>query len=333
MSLLKVYMDPSNKKDPAFLATELSIFFSVTVPSISLKDYVHRVIKYSSCDVGTIMIGAVYILRFILRINMTLNLFNIHRLLITSFTIARKYSEDRSFSNRFMAGVGGVPKAELNEMEVLMLEYLDFDLGVCSTMFEGFCKEAVNVHLQLTGYETSILSSSADSEEGEEHPHASSQQPFLAPQECNGCDDIEVKSDTALLTTASGRRFSGVLKLNNFRSFDYDTKLANSTELVEKEWMKDGRKRDSFAEDSKKEEKERFYLEEESEAEEEEEEDGFCDEDVDDDDDELEFTADSEIGHHCTLRKVKVLLEQMKVEEEKERFTSKQSTSQCLPCQ
>jgi hypothetical protein len=55
---------------------------------------------------------------------------NVHRLVITGVVVAIKFFDDKYYSNGFYAKVGGVSRAELNLLELELLQLLDFNAYV-----------------------------------------------------------------------------------------------------------------------------------------------------------------------------------------------------------
>jgi hypothetical protein len=58
-----------------------------------------------------------------------------YRLLLVSCVVAAKYLSDEFATNSYYARVGGIGLEEINILEHLFLEYLDFDLSIDSEVF------------------------------------------------------------------------------------------------------------------------------------------------------------------------------------------------------
>jgi len=63
-------------------------------------------------------------------LNMRIDSFNIHRLIISGVTVASKLFSDTFFTNTRYAKVGGLPVAELNNLELEFLHLNNFDLYI-----------------------------------------------------------------------------------------------------------------------------------------------------------------------------------------------------------
>lgn len=61
-----------------------------------------------------------------------LDSYNIHRLIITAFTVATKFSQDIYFTNKRYAKVGGISDNELNKLELVFLDLLSWERLSCS---------------------------------------------------------------------------------------------------------------------------------------------------------------------------------------------------------
>ena len=61
---------------------------------------------------------------------MVINTSAMYRLLLVAATVAAKYFDDEYHPNSWYCRVGGLPIREMNELELLFLEYIDFDLFI-----------------------------------------------------------------------------------------------------------------------------------------------------------------------------------------------------------
>ncbi|RLN44062.1 hypothetical protein BBJ28_00025196, partial [Nothophytophthora sp. Chile5] len=71
----------------------------------------------------------------------------VHRVLITSVVLAAKFFDDHYFNNAYYAKVGGVPCAEMNELEVEYLLLLNFSLHVSSETYARYYNELANHYM------------------------------------------------------------------------------------------------------------------------------------------------------------------------------------------
>lgn len=81
-------LQASKKKDV------VTIFHGSRVPSLSIRQYIERIFKYSSCSHSCFVVAYIYIDRFLQQLNAYLTSLNAHRLLITSIMIASKFIDD-----------------------------------------------------------------------------------------------------------------------------------------------------------------------------------------------------------------------------------------------
>jgi hypothetical protein len=123
----------------------LSKFHALRPPAISIKDYLLRIAKYAACSGECFVLALVYIDR-IIQSNPTfvVNSLNIHRLLITSVMLAAKFFDDQYFNNAYYAKVGGVPRGEMNSLEVEFLFMTNFTLFVPTEQYRQYYKELCN---------------------------------------------------------------------------------------------------------------------------------------------------------------------------------------------
>lgn len=126
-------------------ANGLSKFHALRPPAISIKDYLLRIAKYAACSGECFVLALVYIDR-IIQSNPTfvVNSLNIHRLLITSVMLAAKFFDDQYFNNAYYAKVGGVPRGEMNSLEVEFLFMTNFTLFVPTEQYRQYYTELCN---------------------------------------------------------------------------------------------------------------------------------------------------------------------------------------------
>jgi len=87
----------------------ITTFHAKLPPSISILNYLQRIVKYIPCSTECFVLGLVYIDRIIQKHAqlITINSFNVHRLVISSILVASKFNDDNPYNNAFYARVGG----------------------------------------------------------------------------------------------------------------------------------------------------------------------------------------------------------------------------------
>lgn len=117
-----------------------SPFTSLSIPSISLSDYLHRIWKYSKMDESSLILGLIYIDRFCKKKKVILTEFNVHRILFSSLLISIKFNEDKYFTNKYYSKIGGMDLRQLNDMEMEFLININFDMFVEPKFYEKYEK-------------------------------------------------------------------------------------------------------------------------------------------------------------------------------------------------
>lgn len=140
-------------------------FHALRLPSISPADYTKRLIKFSSCSNASLVATLVFIQRIERNLKETqgrvLDGLSVHRLVLTCLVIAIKALEDEAYDNKHYATVGGLScVGELNGLELMVLNWLKFDIGVSAEDFERFEKRMVEAVLEGEEEEWSNLRSS-----------------------------------------------------------------------------------------------------------------------------------------------------------------------------
>ena len=108
-------------------------------PSISLFEYLQRILKYVKIELSTLIIAMIYIDR-ICREKVFLNEFNIHRVMLIAIYMAYIYNEDNVYDNKYLALVSGLSKAEMMTLQEDFLDLIEFNLFVSDEIFEQYKK-------------------------------------------------------------------------------------------------------------------------------------------------------------------------------------------------
>lgn len=72
----------------------LTIFHGLRAPSLSIRQYIDRIFKYSGCSPSCFVVANIYVDRFLQNTEVQLTSLNVHRLLITSVLLAAKFMDD-----------------------------------------------------------------------------------------------------------------------------------------------------------------------------------------------------------------------------------------------
>lgn len=102
LSILSSVIERAIQKNEYFSKTTTSrkndvvtIFHSSRAPNVSIRQYLERIFKYSSCSPSCFVVAYIYLDRFLHRTNsVCLTSLNVHRLLITSILVAAKFVDD-----------------------------------------------------------------------------------------------------------------------------------------------------------------------------------------------------------------------------------------------
>lgn len=144
--LLSSLLERSVQKNETLLETAqikdaITIFHGSRAPTLSVRQYIDRIFKYSGCSPSCFVVAHIYVDRFLQHTDAHLTSLNVHRLLITSVMVAAKFVDDAFFNNAYYAKVGGVSTAELNRLEMKFLFSLDFRLQVTVETFRSYCSQ------------------------------------------------------------------------------------------------------------------------------------------------------------------------------------------------
>lgn len=111
------------------LAESLTRFHSRAIPSISVLDYLRRVIKFTKVEKTCLLLTLHYVDQICARTPLfTLSSLTCHRFIIASITVCSKGLCDTFCTNSLYARVGGIPVSELNVLEREFLRMIDWRL-------------------------------------------------------------------------------------------------------------------------------------------------------------------------------------------------------------
>ena len=130
------------------------IFYLQVIPSISLYDYIKRLVKYTKMNISTLILSIIYIDKFCEKYKYVLSFNNIYRLLLISTLISIKFNEDIMVNTKTYSKIAGVTINDLNFLEYQMCIALDFSFNVKEDYFQQYftyfskftSKENVNSH-------------------------------------------------------------------------------------------------------------------------------------------------------------------------------------------
>ncbi|KAJ2537627.1 cyclin-like protein interacting with PHO85, partial [Coemansia sp. RSA 1933] len=131
----------ANHTNLGVITADITPFHSRTVPPISAHDYLYRVTKYVGLENDAVLAVLVYLDRItraqIHRPSMAISPYNIHRLILSAVVVAHKFHSDIFLNNLRYSKVGGIPLAELNQLELELLFLIKFDLKVDSAEIQN----------------------------------------------------------------------------------------------------------------------------------------------------------------------------------------------------
>ena len=113
-------------------------FLSKKNQSLSIKKYLLRLVKYTQVESSTLIAMLIYIDRLCEINDFTINSLNIYKIIFSSLVLAIKYNEEIIFDNKFFARIGGISLSEMNFLETVYLNLINFKLYVSDEIFETY---------------------------------------------------------------------------------------------------------------------------------------------------------------------------------------------------
>ncbi|KIJ70603.1 hypothetical protein HYDPIDRAFT_23695 [Hydnomerulius pinastri MD-312] len=124
-------------------------FHARNIPTIALDAYLLRILKYCPTTNEVFLALLVYFDRMSrLALDATgrtfvIDSYNVHRLVIAGVTVASKFFSDVFYTNSRYAKVGGLPQAELNQLELQFLLLNDFRLVISPEEMQRYAEQLV----------------------------------------------------------------------------------------------------------------------------------------------------------------------------------------------
>ncbi len=126
----------SNKK--------IKFFMLKKVPSISIKDFLFRLTKYSKICESTLVMILIYIDRMCHKYNFKITYYNIYKLMLAAMVVAIKYNEDEFYTLDFYGKLGGISKLEMNILEYEFACMINFKLYITEELFYKYYELLLN---------------------------------------------------------------------------------------------------------------------------------------------------------------------------------------------
>ena len=123
----------------------LKSFTNKFIPSISIKDFLFRLSKYSRVNESTIILILIYIDRICNLNNFIITYYNIHKLILASFILSIKYNEENYYSMIFYSKIGGVSLSELNNLEYEYLILIKYNLFIQPKLFYKYYNDLMSL--------------------------------------------------------------------------------------------------------------------------------------------------------------------------------------------
>ncbi|KAK0206123.1 cyclin-domain-containing protein [Desarmillaria ectypa] len=124
-------------------------FHARNIPTITLEAYLLRILKYCPTTNEVFLSLLVYFDRMsklsaeATGRSFVIDSYNIHRLVIAGVTVASKFFSDVFYTNSRYAKVGGLPLAELNQLELQFLLLNDFRLVIPADEMQRYAEQLI----------------------------------------------------------------------------------------------------------------------------------------------------------------------------------------------
>ena len=108
-----------------------------------MQVYINHLIRHVSTSPATMVISLIYTERLLERLGEETGAYlftsqNSHRIILTAFLLAHKFTTDARISQKYFAQSGGVTKEELQTLETEFLKTVDWNLSVSEEIFDMY---------------------------------------------------------------------------------------------------------------------------------------------------------------------------------------------------
>ncbi|KAF9467293.1 cyclin-domain-containing protein [Collybia nuda] len=185
------------------LPESLTRFHSRSAPSITVLDYLKRIVKFTNVEKSCLLITLHYIDQICARMPLfTLSSLTCHRFIIASITVSSKGLCDSFCTNSLYAKVGGISVTELNILEREFLSAIDWRLMCTREILQEYYVNLVRTHSTgqffISGSQSPIsVSSDSDIEMDSEHSPPPS--PSEAPSRARHRTRLSVNETSTIL--------------------------------------------------------------------------------------------------------------------------------------
>ena len=155
-----------NKGGSENVNNKIAPFMTINIPSMSIKDYLLRLLNFTKINESTIIIILIYIDRICKINNFQINYRNIYKLIISSMIIAIKYNEDNYYSSEIYSKLGGISIKELNYLEFNFLILIKFSLFIEDDLFSKYYDNLISFNEENN--EESLEESDNDNENNDD---------------------------------------------------------------------------------------------------------------------------------------------------------------------
>ena len=134
MNLIDIIKDNS----PYFNYITKDKFYLSNLPSISLIDYINRLVKYTNMDISTLINAVIYVDNFCEKNNYILCMNNVYLVFLSACLLSIKFNEDVPINLKNYAQISGISLENLINLEFSLYSNLHFDLFVKEDLYQSY---------------------------------------------------------------------------------------------------------------------------------------------------------------------------------------------------
>lgn len=109
---------------------KINLFFLESVPSISISDYLTRIVSFTNMETSTLISSLIYIDRLCSNDNIKLSFYNIYSIISIALYLSIKFNEDTFCEEDFYAKVIGLSMSEISKTSLVFMKIIDYKLYI-----------------------------------------------------------------------------------------------------------------------------------------------------------------------------------------------------------
>ena len=114
------------------------LFTGKYIPNINITKFLFLINDFFECSEYIHICAIIYLLKLAENSDINININTIHRLIIISYILSVKNYKDNIYTNKFYSQISGIDLNEINELEIIALEKLNYKKFISVEEFDKY---------------------------------------------------------------------------------------------------------------------------------------------------------------------------------------------------